>query len=159
MLTPVMDSYGLCVYNLRGDVGEHGGWNEGFVTEWIFSLREDLCVASMFNRSTEELDWAQTKFALEIFQNEEEDMAARPRKKTLTSCCGKYEHPEGADFCVDEVYLQDGELYAKFIGEDGAFTSQLYPIGKKTFGRKGGFLKLSFGKDCVTYNDLSCKKL
>ena len=160
MLTPVMGRYGLCVYNLRGDVGEHGGWNEGFVTEWMFSLREDLCAASMFNRSTEELDWAQTNLVLEIFQNEEEGMADEPGKRTMKACCGKYEHPEDADFCVDEVYLEDGDLYARFLDEGKELTSQLYPIGKKTFGRKGGFAKLVFGKDCVTVNDGEpCKKI
>ena len=160
MLTPVKDPYGLCVYCLRGDVGEHGGWNEGFVTEWIFSLRADLCVASMFNRSTEELDWAQTNLALEIFQNEEEELVPAPRKKTLQACCGKYEHPEDADYCVDEVFLQDGKLQARFLDEGSEFTAQLYPIGKKTFGRKGGFPRIVFGEDCLTLNDgPSCKKL
>ena len=160
MFTPVMDSYGLCVYNLRGDIGEHGGWNEGFVTEWIFSLREDLCVASMLNRATEELDWEQTKIAIEIFQNEEEGMADAPGKRTLKAYCGKYEHPEGADFCVDEVYLEDGDLYARFLDEGRELISQLYSIGKKTFGRKGGFARITFGKDCVTVNDgIACKKL
>ena len=160
MLTPVMDRYGLCVYNLRGDVGEHGGWNEGFLTEWLFSLRENLCVASMFNRSTDELDWKQSEIAIELFQTIEEDSADAPGKRSLKALCGRYEHPENADFCVDEVFLQGGKLYAKFINaEDGAFTAQLYPIGKKTFGRKGGFAKIIFGKDCLTVDGLRCKKL
>ena len=59
-----------------------------------------------------------------------------------------------------KIFMQDGRLYAKFIDdEQGEFTSQLYPIGKKTFGRKGGFIKLTFGKDCVMYNERNCKKL
>ena len=74
MLTPVMDRYGLCVYNLREGVGGHNGWNEGFVTEWMFSLRTDLCIASMFNRSTEELAQKQSEMVSEIFRNEEEDI-------------------------------------------------------------------------------------
>ena len=160
MLTPVMDRYGLCVYNLRGDVGEHGGWNEGFVTEWIFSLREELCVASMLNHATEELDWEQTKIAMEIFQNEEEGMADAPGKRTLKAYCGKYEHPEDAEFFLDEVYLDDGKLCARFLDEGEELTGELYPIGKKAFGRKGGFTKVFFGKDCATVNDgVTCKKL
>ena len=159
MLTPVMDNYGLGITCLRGDVGEHDGWNEGFLTEWIFSLREDLCVASMFNRSTDELDWAQTKIAVELFQAVEEDMADEPSKRSLKACCGKYEHPENADFYVDEVFMKDEKLCAKFFGEDGEFTSELYPIGKKTFGRKGGFAKIIFGKDCLTVDGVTCKKL
>ena len=160
MLTPVMDSYGLCVYNLRGDIGEHGGWNEGFLTEWLFSLREDLCVVSMINRSTEVLDWSRSNIAIQLFQTAEEELAEKPGKRSLKAFCGRYEHPENADYCVDEVFMQEGKLFAKFIDEEqGAFTGQLYPIGKKTFGRKGGFAKLTFGKDCVTYNDQICKKL
>ena len=156
-----MDNYGLGIHSFRGDIGYHDGWNEGFLTTWLFSLREDLCAAVMFNRSTEELDWEQSKIALEIFQTVEEDAADAPGKRSLKALCGKYEHPEHADFCVDEVFLQDGKPYARFLdAEDGAFISQLYPIGKKTFGRKGGFAKITFGKDCVTVNDgIACKKL
>ncbi len=160
MLTPVLDSYGLCVYSLRGDVGCHGGWNEGFLTEWWFCLREDLCVASMINRTTEELDEKNSKLAIELFQTVEEDLADAPGKRSLKALCGKYEHPENADFCVDEVFLQDGKLYAKFIdAKRGEFTSQLYPIGKKTFGRKGGMVKIVFGENCLTIDDQTCKKL
>ena len=159
MLTPVMDSYGLCIYNLRGDIGEHGGWNEGFLTEWFFSLREDLCVASMFNRSTDELDWKQSEIVIELFQKAEENLAEKPGKRSLKALCGKYDHPDDADFFVDEVFLQDGKLCAKFVdAEDGAFTGQLYPIGKKTFGRKGGFTKIVFGANCLTVNGITCKK-
>lgn len=28
----------------------------------------------------------------------------------------------------------------------------------QTFGRKGGFTKIVFGKDCLTVNGISCKK-
>ena len=54
MITPVLNDVGLCIFrdenipNLAG----HGGWNKGFLTEWAFSLTEDLCVAAMINRST-----------------------------------------------------------------------------------------------------------
>ena len=160
MLTPVMDNYGLCVYNLRGDVGYHSGWNEGFLTEWFFSLREDLCVASMHNRTTEEIDLKHGETTLELYQTVEEDAADEPGKRTLRSYCGKYEHPEGAEFFLDEVYLDDGKLCARFLDEGEELTGKLYPIGKKTFGRKGGFSKVVFGKDCVTVNDGdTCKKL
>ena len=158
MLTPVLDSYGLCIYNLRGDIGEHDGWNEGFLTEWIFSLREDLCVASMLNRSTDELDWKQSEIAIQLFQTAEEELAGNPDTAEWETFCGRYEQPDG-DFRVEEVCMQDGKLYAKILGDDGEYTSQLYPIGKKTFGRMGGFVKLTFGRDCVTYDGFTCKKL
>ncbi|MBQ6602178.1 MAG: GNAT family N-acetyltransferase [Eubacterium sp.] len=132
MLTPVMDGYGLGIYNLRGDIGYHDGCNEGFLTTWMFSLREDLCVASMFNRSTDELDWKQSYIAIELFQTAEEELAEMPGRRSLKALCGKYEHPGDADFCVDEVFLEDGKLFAKFIDEEqGSFTGQLYPIEKR----------------------------
>ena len=158
MLTPVMDRYGLCIYNLRGDIGEHGGWNEGFLTEWIFSLREDLCVASMFNRSTDELDWKQSEIAIKLFQNAEENAAEDTDKRDWESFCGKYEQLN-EDFRLEEVYLQDEKLYAKILGDDGEFTSQLYPIGEKTFGRKGGFARIIFGENCLITDGITCKKL
>ena len=160
MLTPVMEdeTYGLCVQNLRGDVGYHGGWNEGFLTEWFFSLREDLCVASMVNRSTEKLDWKQTETAVRLFQTAERDAADMPGAKTLRSYCGKYEQ-NVEDFRLEEVYTEDGKLYAKVVGEDGAEAFELYPIGKKTFGREGGFAKIVFGDGCLSVNGVCCKKL
>ena len=162
MLTPVLEDYGLCIQRLRSDVAYHDGWNPGFVTDWMFSLREDLCVVSMINNTTtRRLCQTNLKIVMDLFQNEEEDLVDTPGKKFLRSCCGRYEHPEGAEFCVDEVYLEDGDLYAKFIdAERGEITSKLYPIGRKTFGRKGGFSEITFGKDCVTVNDgAACKKL
>ena len=71
----------------------------------------------------------------------------------------KNDHPDDADFIVDEVFLKDGELHVKAIDEDGDEVSfLLYPIGENEFGRKGGMLKLTFGDSCVMYNDLVCKK-
>jgi len=159
MLTQVMDSYGLGFQCFRGDIGYHDGWNEGFLTTWLFSLREDLCVAVMLNRSTDELDWKQSYIAIDLFQTVEEDLAGKPGKRSLAALCGKYEHPDDAELCVDEVFMQDGKLYARFRDDDGESTSQLYPIGKKTFGRKGGFSKIVFGKNCLTVGGITCKKI
>ena len=90
-----------------------------------------------------------------------EDIAIKdPDKSKWESFCGKYEHPEDADFIIDEVWMQDGELHAKAIDEDGdEMTFRLYPIGEDEFGRKGGMLKLKFGDGCVMYDDFTCKKL
>ena len=56
--------------------------------------------------------------------------------------------------------MQDGELHAKAIDEDGdEMTFRLYPIGENEFGRKGGLLKLKFGDGCVMYDDFTCNKL
>ncbi len=62
--------------------------------------------------------------------------------------------------CLNECTLRCGRPAAfKFIGDDVEFTSQLYPIGKKTFGRKGGFAKIIFGENCLTTDGITCKKL
>jgi len=90
-----------------------------------------------------------------------EDLAIKnPDKSKWESYCGKYEHPEDADFIVDEVFLKDGELHTKAIDEDGDEMSfRLYPIGENEFGRKGGLLKLTFGDGCLLYDGFTCKKL
>lgn len=90
-----------------------------------------------------------------------EDIAIQnPDKSKWESFCGKYEHPADADFIVDEVWMQDGELYAKAIDEDGdELRFRLYPLGEDEFGRKGGMFRLTFGEGCVTYDNYSCKKL
>ena len=90
-----------------------------------------------------------------------EDIAIQdPDKSKWESFCGKYEHPEDAEFLVDEVWLQDGDLWAKAIDEDeDELKFKLYPIGEDEFGRKGGMLKLTFGEGCLMYDDYTCKKL
>ena len=87
-------------------------------------------------------------------------MVTDPDKSGWESYCGKYEHPEDADFIVDEVYMKDGELYAKAIDEDGdELEFRLYPIGGNEFGRKGGMIRLTFSEGCLKYADLTCKKV
>ena len=90
-----------------------------------------------------------------------EEIALRdPDKSKWEAFCGKYEHPENADFIVDEVFLNDGELHARAIDEDGdEMVFRLYPIGEKKFGRKGGMLEITFGDGCLTFDGLTCKKL
>ena len=90
-----------------------------------------------------------------------EDIAIKdPDKSKWESFCGKYEHPEDAEFILDEVFMKDGELHASAIDEDeDEMTFRLYPIGGDEFGRKGGMLKLKFGGSCVMYDGFTCKKL
>ena len=90
-----------------------------------------------------------------------EDIAIKdPDKSKWESFCGKYEHPGDADFIVDEVFMTDGDLWAKAIDDDGdEMTFRLYPIGENEFGRKGGLLKLIFGDGCLSFDDITCKKL
>ena len=90
-----------------------------------------------------------------------EDIALKdPDKSKWESFCSKYEHPEEADFIIDEVFLKDGELHANALDEDGdPLSFRLYPIGENEFGRKGGMLKLKFGDGCLMMDDVTCKKL
>ena len=90
-----------------------------------------------------------------------EDIALKdPDRSKWESFCGKYEHPEDAEFIVDEVFLKDGELHANALDEDGdPLSFRLYPIGEDEFGRKGGMLKVEFGEGCLKFDDFTCKKL
>ena len=90
-----------------------------------------------------------------------EDIAVNdPDRSKWESFCGKYEHPGDADFIVDEVFLKNGDLYAKAINDDGdELEFRLYPIGEDEFGRKGGFVKITFGDGCLMFDDYTCKKL
>ena len=85
MMTPVQDFYGLCMMRVNAktlgketaakfgdDVGYHDGENWGFLTEWIVSLKEDRCVASMVNRSDSAASLAQFDMACEIYRNAKE---------------------------------------------------------------------------------------
>jgi len=90
-----------------------------------------------------------------------EDIAVRnPDKSKWESFCGRYGHPEEDDFFVEEVYMQDGELYANAVNEEGdGLTFRLYPIGEDEFGRKRGMLRLKFGDGCYILNGTTCQKL
>ncbi|MBR5428008.1 MAG: GNAT family N-acetyltransferase [Clostridia bacterium] len=75
MVTPVMDGYGLGIYNF-GECTDlfgkkaagHDGNNAGFVTCWVFSPKEDIAVAGMFNRSDDSSDWKLTELTAELFK-------------------------------------------------------------------------------------------
>ena len=89
-----------------------------------------------------------------------EDIAVKdPDTSKWESYCGRYAHPEDADFTVDEIYLKNGDLYAKATDEDGGETEfRLWPIGENEFGRKGGMLTITFGDGNLTHNDTVCRK-
>ncbi|MCR4804650.1 MAG: GNAT family N-acetyltransferase [Clostridia bacterium] len=77
MMTPVMDGYGLCLdvweSKARKDsVAGHGGENWGFLTNWVFSRKRDMCVAVMYNNVTDAADEAMDDIACEIYKNAKE---------------------------------------------------------------------------------------
>ena len=83
-----------------------------------------------------------------------------PDTSRWESFCGKYEHPENADFIVDEVFMKDGALHANAIDDDGdELTFRLYPIGENKFGRKSGMIDITFGDGCLKFGDMTCRKL
>ncbi len=69
MMTPVMNSYGLCIQQFGNDIVGHCGWNEGFLTNWRFSLKNEICVTLMYNNATVAASKAMEKIAGEIFNN------------------------------------------------------------------------------------------
>ncbi len=89
----------------------------------------------------------------------EELAVQNPDKSKWESFCGKYEKLD-EDFPLEEVFLKDGELYAKMVwDEDDTAEYRLYPLGENEFGRKGGMVRIVFGEDCVKLGSITCKKL
>ncbi len=77
MMAPVMDDYGLCLdvweSEARKDsVAGHTGENWGFLTSWVFSRKNETCVAIMYNNVTEAADEAMNEIACEIYKNAKE---------------------------------------------------------------------------------------
>ena len=90
----------------------------------------------------------------------EEIAVQNPDKSKWESWCGKYEHPEDADYIIDEVWMQGGELWAKAIDDGDELKYRLYPLSENEFGRKLGMVKIAFSEDGVTVNGgQPCKKL
>ena len=89
----------------------------------------------------------------------EDVMVKDPDRSDWESFCGKYERPEDEEFMIDEVFMKDGELYANAVIEGDEETFRLYPLSENEFGRKLGFLKLTFAEGCIKYDENTCKKL
>ena len=156
-----------------GDLGRivsHSGYMPGVHTWYERFIDADRVLVILCSRDTRD---ARAYYGLfsglkDIARGKEpkpivsiEDIAiGNPDKTKWDSFCGKYEHPEGADFLIDEVSMQDGDLYAKAIEDGGdALAFRLYPIGENKFGRKGGMIELRFGDGCLAYEGRACKKL
>ena len=90
-----------------------------------------------------------------------EELAVKnPDRSKWESFCGRYEKLY-EDFPLEEVFLKDGELYARAVwDEDDVLECRLYPIGENKFGRKGGMVEIVFGEGCLTLGgETVCKKL
>lgn len=164
--------FGWCVKNDEklGLVVSHSGGMPGVGTLFERFIDADKMLVILTNR-----DWVDARAYMsfedgvrgmahgrepEPIRSIEDVMIKDPDKSNWESFCGKYEHPEDEDFIIDEVYMKDGELYAKAIDGDGDdLEFMLYPIGENEFGRKRGMIKLTFGEDNVTYGGNTCKKI
>ncbi len=152
-----------------GLIVSHSGGMPGVAAWFERFIDADRTLVILINRDVEEyraLDGFWNGLQLiardkepEPIRTIEELMLKDPDKSKWESCCGKYEHPEDADFIIDTVYMKDGELYAKAIDDDDELEFRLYPIGQNEFGRKEGMIRLTFDDGCVMYNDFTCKKL
>ena len=154
-----------------GLVVSHSGGMPGVITWFERFLDADRTLVFLINRETEDyraiigfyngIQKLARDEEAEPIRTIEEIAIPDPDKSKWESFCGKYEHPEDEDFIVDEVWMRDGELYAKVLDEDGdAMEYRLYPIGENEFGRKGGMAKIRFGEDGVSVNGAaSCRKL
>ena len=153
-----------------GLVVSHSGGMPGVATWFERFIDADRVLIFLCNR--ERMDarafWS-FESALEAIARDKEPGPVRciedvvikdPDKSKWESFCGKYEHPEDAEFIIEEIFMKDGDLWATALDEDGdSLSFRLYPVGEDEFGRKGGMLDLRFGDGCVIYDDLTCKKL
>ena len=162
--------WAVCREEGFGLIVSHSGGMPGVVTWFERFIDANRTLIILCNRDYEDVRaFLSFESALEAIARDKEpesiksleDVVIRnPDRSKWESFCGKYEHPEDADFIIDEVYMKDGELYAKAIDEDGdGFEFRLYPIGENEFGRKGGMLRLKFGDGCLMFDDNVCKKL
>ena len=153
----------------HGFVVSHSGGMPGLNTWFERYLDEDRVLLIFINRDPEDYRalagvWDGLRA---IARDEEPDpivslddiMVRDPDRSGWAGFCGRYEHPEDDDFILEEVRMQDGELYAKAINDGDEMEFRLYPIGENKFGRKGGMIELTFGDGCVTYSGVTCRKL
>ncbi|MCR4804651.1 MAG: beta-lactamase family protein [Clostridia bacterium] len=154
-----------------GLIVSHSGGMPGVATWFERFIDADRVLVILINRSNPEEYRAVAGFwnGMRMIARDQEPEPIRtieeltikdPDKSKWESFCGRYEHPENAEFIVDTVWMKDGDLWAKAIDEDGdEMTFMLYPIGEDEFGRRGGMLKLKFGDGCLMFDDFTCKKL
>ncbi len=89
-----------------------------------------------------------------------EDLEVKdPDKSRWASFCGNYETDPGED-SIEEVFLKDGELWAKVVSELGMrYPLKLYPIGENKFGIKEDDIEILFEDGCMVIEDETIKKL
>ena len=83
-----------------------------------------------------------------------------PDRSGWGAFCGKYEKPDD-DLFVDEVFMRDGELFAKLMTDSGrTWDWKLYPLGGNEFGVKLWYsVVFEFGEGSLSYGGYTCRKL
>ena len=153
-----------------GPIVAHSGGMPGLGTWYERGVDADRVFIFANTRDYEDVRayWSFAEGMIAIVRDKEpepivgiEDLVIKdPDRSKWADFCGKYEHPEDMDFMIDEVWMQDGDLWARAISEeDGEITFRLYPTGENIFSRKGGYLEVEFGDGCLMMDDVTCKKL
>ena len=88
-----------------------------------------------------------------------EDITVKePDKTGWKSFCGKYE-PDPDDDYIDEIFMKDGELYAKVVTEMGYhYETKLYPLEGNTFGIKEYDVEIAFSDGCMICDGETVRK-
>ena len=83
-----------------------------------------------------------------------------PDKSGWEVFCGKYEKPDD-DLFIDEVFMKDGELFARFMTDTGrSWEWKLFPLGGNEFGVKRWYsVVFKFEEGTISYGGYTCKKL
>ena len=151
-----------------GKILSHSGGWPGYATWLLRGVDTDRMMAVLCCREPEDIRGIDSFFegmkAIALDQKPEpvrtiEDlMIPDPDTSKWESFCGRYEKND-ENFPLDEIVLKDGALYAKLSEDGDDWEYRLYPIGENKFGRKGGYVKLTFGEGSITVNGITCKKL
>ena len=90
----------------------------------------------------------------------EEVAVKNPDKLGWDAFCGKYEKPDD-DLFIDEVFMKDGELFARFVTDMGrTWDWKLFPLGGNEFGVKRWYsVVFKFEEGRISYGGYTCKKL
>ena len=153
-----------------GLIVEHGGWHKGSYAQYERFVDVDGLLIMLYCRDPEDAHAGQVFYEdmrgiargrePQPFRTLEERMEKKPDKSAWESFCGKYAHEEGDTFYPDEVYLQDGDLYVKWMRTHGdGFHWKLYPLGDNEFGIKKFDFTICFDEGQLTCYDEVYRKL
>ena len=90
-----------------------------------------------------------------------EELAVQdPDRSGWPALCGKYDyHVTDEDFHIDEIFLRDGDLYAKTRYKEKSCELKLWPMEEKVFAVRDFSSNLSFIDDGLTLWGVTGKKL